>query len=140
MHFPVIVTITTAMFTPKARPSALALRCGTFAQQLICSFGGSSEALSVICSTGTSSQLRISCICLPAWKSLLLLVEVHWLEATLPSILAGCLPVKAASDDGLWGTQGWLHCILYVLFENAMGIVKLWACVAGACHPLSSLA
>ena len=28
--------------------------------------------------------------------------------------------------------QGWLHCILYVLFENAMGVVKLWAVVAGA--------
>ena len=41
-----------------------------------------------------------------------------------------------ANDSGLRGTQGWLHCILYVLFENAMGIVKLWACVAGACsHP-----
>ena len=31
--------------------------------------------------------------------------------------------------------QGWLHCILYVLFENAMGIVKLWACVAGGPPP-----
>ena len=29
-------------------------------------------------------------------------------------------------------TQGWVHCILYVLFENAMGVVKLWAVVAGA--------
>ena len=28
--------------------------------------------------------------------------------------------------------QGWVHCILYVLFENAMGVVKLWAVVAGA--------
>ena len=28
-----------------------------------------------------------------------------------------------------------MHCILYVLFENAMGIVKLGAVVAGA--PLS---
>jgi hypothetical protein len=27
--------------------------------------------------------------------------------------------------------QGWLHCILYVLFENAMGVVKLWAVIAG---------
>ena len=31
-----------------------------------------------------------------------------------------------------WGEwQGWMHCILYVLFENAMGIVKLGAVVAG---------
>ena len=28
--------------------------------------------------------------------------------------------------------QGWMHCILYVLFENAMGIVKLGAVIAGA--------
>ena len=27
--------------------------------------------------------------------------------------------------------QGWLHSILYVLFENAMGVVKLWAVIAG---------
>ena len=27
--------------------------------------------------------------------------------------------------------QGWWHCILYVLFENAMGMVKLWAVIAG---------
>ena len=27
--------------------------------------------------------------------------------------------------------QGWVHSILYVLFENAMGVVKLWAVVAG---------
>ena len=27
-----------------------------------------------------------------------------------------------------------MHCILYVLFENAMGVVKLWAVVAGAHH------
>jgi hypothetical protein len=34
--------------------------------------------------------------------------------------------------------QGWLHCILYVLFENAMGIVKLWAVIAGAHSRLPS--
>jgi len=27
--------------------------------------------------------------------------------------------------------QGWVHCILYVLFENAMGIVKFGAVIAG---------
>ena len=36
--------------------------------------------------------------------------------------------------------QGWLHCILYVLFENGMGIVKLWAVIAGDCPtPILSL-
>jgi hypothetical protein len=33
--------------------------------------------------------------------------------------------------------QGWLHCILYVLFENAMGVVKLWAVIAGQTSFLS---
>ncbi len=56
--------------------------------------------------------------------------------------------VLCAQDvDGRPRVQGWLHCILYVLFENAMGIVKLWACVAGAspppppphAHPLSEM-
>lgn len=28
--------------------------------------------------------------------------------------------------------QGWVYSILYVLFENAMGTVKLWAVVTGA--------
>ena len=43
--------------------------------------------------------------------------------------------LNAQDVDGRVRVQGWLHCILYVLFENAMGIVKLWACVAGACPP-----
>ena len=29
-------------------------------------------------------------------------------------------------------TQGWIYSILYVLFENAMGTVKLWAVITGA--------
>lgn len=35
--------------------------------------------------------------------------------------------------------QGWVHCILYVLFENAMGIVKLGAVIAGKPYILYSL-
>ncbi len=38
--------------------------------------------------------------------------------------------------------QGWLHSILYVLFENAMSVVKLWAVIAGeptACTVVSSV-
>ena len=27
--------------------------------------------------------------------------------------------------------QGWVYSILYVLFENAMGTVKLWAVITG---------
>lgn len=34
-------------------------------------------------------------------------------------------------DEAVVFLQGWWHCILYVLFENAMGIVKLWAVIAG---------
>ena len=37
-----------------------------------------------------------------------------------------------APQAACWRRQGWLHCIQYVLFENAMGVVKLWAVVAGA--------
>ena len=39
------------------------------------------------------------------------------------------------ANQQVHGLQGWLHCILYVLFENAMGIVKLGAVIAG--QPLS---
>lgn len=35
------------------------------------------------------------------------------------------------SDNHFLVMQGWLHCILYVLFENGMGLVKLWAVIAG---------
>ena len=59
--------------------------------------------------------------------------------STQHSAQVACLS-KALSDFTFLGMQGWLHCILYVLFENAMGIVKLWACVAGAPPSPSSLA
>ena len=57
------------------------------------------------------------------------------------------LPVVVTITTAVFTPKGWLHCILYVLFENAMGIVKLWAVIAGpppaalaplhspACHP-----
>ena len=38
---------------------------------------------------------------------------------------------KQASEMGCVCAQGWLHSILYVLFENAMSVVKLWAVIAG---------
>ena len=56
------------------------------------------------------------------------------------------LPVVVTITTAVFTPKGWLHCILYVLFENAMGIVKLWAVIAGAlpfssscspCHHLS---
>lgn len=47
------------------------------------------------------------------------------------------LPVVVTITTAVFTPKGWLHCILYVLFENAMGIVKLWAVIAGAL-PFSS--
>lgn len=48
------------------------------------------------------------------------------------------LPVVVTITTAVFTPKGWLHCILYVLFENAMGIVKLWAVIAGAPTCLSS--
>ena len=59
-------------------------------------------------------------------------------QAVLTSCCDCILPALVSSScccsqcpDVVWGLQGWMHCILYVLFENAMGIVKLGAVVAG---------
>lgn len=41
------------------------------------------------------------------------------------------LPVVVTVTTAVFTPKGWLHCILYVLFENAMGIVKMGAVVAG---------
>ena len=49
------------------------------------------------------------------------------------------LPVVVTVTTAVFTPKGWLHCILYVLFENAMGIVKMGAVVAGEC-PLHSTA
>lgn len=48
------------------------------------------------------------------------------------------LPVVVTITTAVFTPKGWLHCILYVLFENAMGIVKLWAVIAGIALPISS--
>jgi len=57
--------------------------------------------------------------------------------STLCPILRRCCGESTRSrtqapQAACWRRQGWLHCIQYVLFENAMGVVKLWAVVAGA--------
>eukprot|EP00887_Chlorella_sp_A99_P007190 scaffold2.g7190.t1 len=41
------------------------------------------------------------------------------------------LPVAVTLSTAAFTRRGWLYCILYVLFENAMGTVKLWAVVTG---------
>ena len=45
--------------------------------------------------------------------------------------IAGVNGCTGARTDWGWYLQGWLHSILYVLFENAMSVVKLWAVIAG---------
>ena len=42
------------------------------------------------------------------------------------------LPVVVTLSTAAFTPNGWVHSILYVLFENAMGIVKLGAVIAGA--------
>lgn len=46
------------------------------------------------------------------------------------------LPVVVTLSTAAFTPNGWVHSILYVLFENAMGIVKLGAVIAGGvCLP-----
>ncbi len=41
------------------------------------------------------------------------------------------LPIAIAISTAAFTPRGWLHCVIYVLFENAMGIVRLWAVISG---------
>mmetsp|Transcript_15640 Transcript_15640/g.39888 ORF Transcript_15640/g.39888 Transcript_15640/m.39888 type:complete len:534 (-) Transcript_15640:267-1868(-) len=41
------------------------------------------------------------------------------------------LPIAIAISTAAFTPKGWLHCVIYVLFENAMGIVRLWAVISG---------
>ena len=52
-------------------------------------------------------------------------------EVNIPLWALVHLPVVVTVTTAIFTPKGWLHCILYVLFENAMGIVKLGAVVAG---------
>ena len=42
------------------------------------------------------------------------------------------LPVAVTLSTSWFTRKGWLYSVFYVLFENAMGTVKLWAVVTGA--------
>ena len=53
------------------------------------------------------------------------------LQVSIPLWALVHLPVVVTITTAVFTPKGWLHCILYVLFENAMGIVKLWAVIAG---------
>ena len=41
------------------------------------------------------------------------------------------LPVTVTLTTSFFTRRGWLHSIVYVLFENAMSVVKLWAVLNG---------
>ena len=42
------------------------------------------------------------------------------------------LPSVVTLGTAAFTPRGWIYIIMYVLFENAMSIVKLWAIFAGA--------
>ncbi|KAK9905913.1 hypothetical protein WJX75_008869 [Coccomyxa subellipsoidea] len=52
-------------------------------------------------------------------------------EVSIPLWALVHLPVVVTVTTAVFTPKGWIHSILYVLFENAMGVVKLWAVVAG---------
>ena len=52
-------------------------------------------------------------------------------EVNIPLWALVHLPVVVTVTTSMFTPGGWLHSILYVLFENAMGIVKMGAVVAG---------
>ena len=53
------------------------------------------------------------------------------MQVSIPLWALVHLPVVVTVTTAVFTPKGWLHCILYVLFENAMGIVKMGAVVAG---------
>ena len=75
VHFPVIVTITTAMFTPKARPNALARpHCGAaylHSSSCACWVAACEQILCDLLISGKQPVVLESCVCLPAWQGLL---------------------------------------------------------------------
>lgn len=41
------------------------------------------------------------------------------------------LPVAVTLSTAIFTKKGWMYCILHVLFENGMSVVKLWAVLNG---------
>lgn len=52
-------------------------------------------------------------------------------EVTMPTWALVHIPVTVTLTTAAFTPRGWVYSILYVLFENAMGTVKLWAVVTG---------
>lgn len=67
--------------------------------------------------------------------------DLPWsvLQVSIPLWALVHLPVVVTVTTAIFTPKGWLHCILYVLFENAMGIVKMGAVVAGECCAIIQL-
>ena len=99
VHLPVVVTLTTAIFTPRVSSRTFQHSCSSCIAA-ISIFHACWLAIIAEHPACTSAQL-------------LSLHEVSTLPSPHRLLNTLCLP------------QGWMHCILYVLFENAMGIVKL---------------
>ncbi|PSC71384.1 glycosyltransferase family 2 [Micractinium conductrix] len=52
-------------------------------------------------------------------------------EVHIPAWALVHVPVAVTLSTAWFTDKGWIYSILYVLFENAMGTVKLWAVVTG---------
>lgn len=52
-------------------------------------------------------------------------------DVTIPMWVLVHLPVTVTLTTACFTPRGWVYSILYVLFENAMSLVKLWAVVTG---------
>eukprot|EP00889_Picochlorum_renovo_P002868 jgi/Picre1/29898/NNA_005279.t1 len=50
-------------------------------------------------------------------------------EVTIPTWVLVHLPILVTLTTAAFTPKGWAYSILYVLFENAMGMVKLWAVI-----------
>ena len=60
----------------------------------------------------------------------LLLASAH-AQVQIPTWALVHLPVAVTLSTSWFTRRGWVYSILYVLFENAMGTVKLWAVITG---------
>jgi beta-mannan synthase len=52
-------------------------------------------------------------------------------EAAIPAWVLCHLPVAVTLSTAAFTPRGWVYSVLYVLFENGMSMVKLWAVVTG---------
>ena len=109
VHLPVVITLTTACFTPRVHPELPTLpSCCPAASS---AFVVDHLFYALACAHAVGAKLEHACF---------LHLQTH-----------ACQGNRQEAESKI-RTQGWVHCILYVLFENAMGVVKLWAVVAGA--------